>query len=398
MLVNKVNTVTKFNVREIYQLFIAFVIVMWLTFPVLMLPILIAIIGFVKLKNSLKIFFLFLVPITFASLNFSREPAGDLINYYTFFNQLYDLPFSRFYEVRGLQDLFFYGLSSLLIKISNNSPEFVLFVLTLIMYSVLILAVIKLGNLFGLSSRRKYACLAVVLFSTFPFTHSSHLVRQMLAMSFVVLAFAQLVNGEKKSLFTLFIASLSHFSSVIFLPSFLLILIKSQLFHKLLILLLATAALFFFFSGLSFYHFLDFSLVDRSDSYIYTSANVVSLTFYIQLLLSLTICIFIFFFQRSMATHTIKFVYIFSIFIFFIDFNNIDNLISQRIMLYGFGLISIAVIFVAKINNQMIGLIFWILYAVSYFRFLRVLAFYSSGYVQDGIPFSVLSLYRIVGI
>lgn len=148
-------------------------------------------------------------------LNSIKLPESDLINYINIFHKSSGINFISFAFFTGREPLF-YIFTKVVNYLSFDNESIYIISFTILSYYILFYALWRAHNHYNLKGNNFF--LAVLCAFLFPnlFSLSSHLVRQFIASSFILLFLVNKFCYNKKSLVYLIVASLFHSTSLIF--------------------------------------------------------------------------------------------------------------------------------------------------------------------------------------
>lgn len=203
-------------------------VLVWALFPVLSVIPICIFLGLAKVPKKLLYCYFLLLALVPGLINYTKEPYSDLDEYYSYVQMFTDGGFDTIFEISKF-DTFFYLVTLVLTKLSfGYKPVFVLFWSTL-SYFLLFVAQYNFSKAFA-DSRRDILMIVVfyTLFIGIDFGMTGHLVRQCVAMGFIMLALAKLSLNEKSYKIYLILAVTSHLSTIVF-PAFV---VLSRMKHK----------------------------------------------------------------------------------------------------------------------------------------------------------------------
>jgi hypothetical protein len=359
----------------------------WIIVPLYSVFTLFLFLGLIKTNNIEKYFYLFLIAVSLGLVNFTRYPESDLHTYYETFNALRDVSIYNFSQV-VLLDPAFYFLSTILSHLVDGyGPYFSLFWTTIIYY-IAFIAILSISKELNLSIKWTVGILSFTAFVGYNFMLTSHLVRQYVAMSFLILSFILLIR-ERKNVYLFFIISfLMHHSAIIFFPIIYIIknnyiknnnfflytalfLIISFIIGNENILLYLTYLPDTSFESMNFIIQKSYILLDKNDGDLRLRAIIEILTIFILVAI-------VFFKDREYALIGLKILYIYIFFFsLLIIFRNTD-LLLLRYSFYSYGITIIALPYIVKKFNIFSYFLLSFLILSAPLRFIRV--FENSGW------------------
>jgi hypothetical protein len=210
------------NYRKIHindLLIIALFIFLWILSPVISSIFLLLIFGILKTNKKIIFIIFLLVSSLMGILNATKTPVTDLQNYYNYFAEFNNINLFDYWKIRPI-DPFFYLPTALISHLFNAYPPAFIFTWTLISYLSLAYSITGITSSLGLSRIATMSLLIFSMFFNFSFTLSGHLIRQYAAMSMLLLSISFLIQGRKNYFFIFILSALTHFSSLLFLPIF----------------------------------------------------------------------------------------------------------------------------------------------------------------------------------
>lgn len=195
-----------------------------------------------------------------------KLPVGDLETYIEQYRYLGSLPGGSFSTFFG-KDLFFYGMSKLIYELTYGDVKFFIFFWMFVFYFNINISLYLLMKNGFITYQSFFVSVFLICTSVMLMQLSSHLMRQFLACSFLVLSLILYILNKKNILFfVLLLMCFTHFSSSIFALFFFdKILSKKISLVSFLLILVSTVIV----SQINFLSF--FSSVLVEDSNIYTT-------------------------------------------------------------------------------------------------------------------------------
>lgn len=209
-------------------LFLSFLLLFITTFYTYYFVIIVALILLVNYNKPLEYLYILTLAFMLGLIAYSKDYrlSTDLVTYFNEFDMIknHDL-LNIFREFKS--DYLYYIFMKLFSTIGLTFSEFLFFV-NFIFYINLLLA-LKLFSKKILLTFPSFIIISVIIYSSYTLMNlSTHLVRQMLASSFLLISIALYINNSKKYIITLFIMLFIHSSSLIFIPLFFYGIIKKQ--------------------------------------------------------------------------------------------------------------------------------------------------------------------------
>jgi hypothetical protein len=208
-------------------MFHAILVVFWLFFPIISILPISLYLAVTKTSKSDIYFYLGLLALVPALINSTKIPVSDLKVNYEAFDVLYEKGVIYFFKFSEARDIFFYGVSYIMSKIVFGNNNLILLLWTFIIYLNCFLSLFEFAK--NDKTQCKWliiACIYITLFWGISISVSGHLLRQFVAMSFILLSLTKFNNGSKVYIIYLIFGCLSHFSMIIFVLFFILSKIK----------------------------------------------------------------------------------------------------------------------------------------------------------------------------
>ena len=153
-------------------------------------------------------------------INASKQPVSDLLNYYNWSIEFNAIDITDYFIIRPI-DPIFYLPTAIASHIFNGYPPTFSFFWTVFTYLLLSYSVIGIGAANSLGHKSTVGLLFFGIAVDYSFPLSGHLVRQYASMSLLIFSISLLLQGNKKYSYIFILSALTHFSSLIFTPAFL---------------------------------------------------------------------------------------------------------------------------------------------------------------------------------
>jgi hypothetical protein len=357
-----------------------------------------AIAGIFK-RSNINIIFI-LIATMLALINYTREPTSDLENYYSIFELLKGKDYAEFFSFVRI-DYLFYFISMLIVKVFNTVQVTMLF-WTFISYFIYFKS-LELINKNYLNSSQQTLILALLFSITMGllFNHSSHLVRGFVAVSILLYSIVLTdieTASNKKAIVCFIIASLIHFSVIIFLP---LLLIRGR--NKSYFILLAPilVAVSYFIGQENILLILSQILMEtnysviseiiiRINEYVYLNNGDIQLGEFIKLSGFFLISWILLLYSNKYNLLSSSFIYLMMILILF---RNTDLVLIRYFFYAQFFYGLFILIILQELNNKFISTIFlfYVLYGIS--RFFNNIINGNWQYVSNDVSLLYLNIF-----
>jgi hypothetical protein len=389
--------------RFIFIVIVPVVLVLfWIASPILSIITIFIYLLLVNPPKFINNLFIFITCLSLGLINYTKFPESDLASYLVTFERLSYYPVYEFYLVRPLDPLFYFVSSILYRLVDGHLPAFSLF-WTSAIYYIAAISLLNFGRIIKLNRSWTLAAVFLLIVINYNFPLSAHLVRQYMAMSFLIYAFTCSLEGRYSSYLFFLLASLSHFSVIIFLPVIYFSMKKKvggvELSLYLAILFLCSAVL----GGTNLFLIIEriptlgldglARIADRANNYALDDSAIRFRTYFDFLVYS-CLCLYTLFMRKNrdgdVGKKIIFFIFYFWFLIFL--FRNTD-LLQLRYVFYGFGILSLSFIYTLKHREAMISIFFILMVVVAFPRFLRGLEYSGWTYIENSWRIVFYSLF-----